>query len=81
LLKQFAPRYREASSAHKRVLMDAFVQATGFHRGSRVWLLNHAEDVLHTSVTARASYYARFLVWNAPPTASVPNASSLFFLP
>jgi hypothetical protein len=55
LLKQFAPQYRSASLAHKRVLLDAFVQATGYHRGSGLWLLNHAEDVLHAPVSARAS--------------------------
>src|SRR5205085_11601854 len=32
MLKQFAPQYRAASSAHKRVLLGAFVQATGYHR-------------------------------------------------
>lgn len=32
LLKQFAPQYRMAPSAHKRMLLDAFVQATGYHR-------------------------------------------------
>lgn len=71
LLKQFAPQYREASSAQKRVLLDTFVQATGYHRGSGVWLLNHAEDVLHAPAYKRASHYgpdiqhALFLVWNA----------------
>jgi hypothetical protein len=71
LLKQFAPPYRVASSAHKRVLLDAFVQATGYHRRYGVWLLNHAEEVLHASVSARASHYgpevqhALFLAWNA----------------
>ncbi len=34
LLKQFAPQYREASSDQKRVLLDTFAQATGYHRGS-----------------------------------------------
>jgi hypothetical protein len=42
LLKQFAPQYREASSAQKRVLLDAFAQATGYHRRYGMWLLNHA---------------------------------------
>ena len=71
MLKQLAPQYREASSAHKRVLLDAFAQATGYHRGSGMWLLNHAEDVLHATVYARPSYYglevqhALFLAWNA----------------
>jgi len=57
LLKQFAPQYREASSAQKRVLLNAFAQATGYHRRYGVWLLNHAEDVLHAPAYARASHY------------------------
>jgi len=43
LLKQFAPQYRQASSAQKRVLLDTFAQGTGYHRGSGMWLLNHAD--------------------------------------
>ncbi len=71
LLKQFAPQYREASSAQKRVLLDTFAQATGYHRRYGMWLLNHAEDVLHVPAYKRASHYgpdvqhALFLVWNA----------------
>ena len=71
LLKQFAPQYREASSAQKRVLLDAFVRATGYHRRYGMWLLNHAEDVLHASAYSRPSHYgpevqrALFLAWNA----------------
>jgi hypothetical protein len=41
LLKQFAPQYREASSAQKRVLLDTFAQVTGYHRRYGMWLLNH----------------------------------------
>ncbi len=71
LLKQFAPQYREASSAKKRVLLDTFAQVTGYHRRYGMWLLNHAEDVLHAPAYARPSHYgpevqhALFLVWNA----------------
>jgi len=70
LLKQFAPQYHEASSAQKRVLLDTFAQVTGYHRGSGMWLLNHAEDVLHAPAYARPSQYgpdvqhALFLAWN-----------------
>lgn len=46
LLKQFAPQYREASSAQKRVLLDTFVQATGYHRRYGMWLLNHCSGYL-----------------------------------
>ena len=71
LLKQFAPQYREASYAQKRVLLDVFAQATGYHRGSGMWLLNHAEDVLHAPAYKRSNHYGPdvqhvlYLVWNA----------------
>ena len=71
LLKQFAPQYREASSAQKRVLLDTFALATGYHRRCGMWLLNHAEEVPHAPAYARSSHYgpdvqhALFLVWNA----------------
>jgi hypothetical protein len=71
LLKQFAPQYREASSAQKRVLLDVFAQATGYHRRYGMWLLNHAEDVLHAPTYKRQSHYgpdvqhALFLAWHA----------------
>jgi hypothetical protein len=71
LLKQFAPQYREASSAQKRVLLDAFVQVTGYHRRYGMWLLNHAEDVLQAPAYKRVRHYgpdvrhALFLVWHA----------------
>ena len=71
LLKQFAPQYREASYAQKRVLLDVFAQATGYHRRYGMWLLNHAEDVLHAPAYKRSNHYgpevqhALYLVWNA----------------
>jgi hypothetical protein len=71
LLKQFAPQYREASSAQKRVLLDAFAQATGYHRRYGMWLLDHAQDVLRALAYKRQSHYgsevqhALFLAWNA----------------
>jgi Integrase core domain len=71
LLKQFAPQYREASYAQKRVLLDVFAQATGYHRRYGMWLLNHAENVLHAPAYKRSNHYgpevqhALFLVWNA----------------
>jgi hypothetical protein len=71
LLKQFAPQYREASYAQKRVLLDVFAQATGYHRRYGMWLLNHEEDVLQAPSYKRSNYYgldvqhALFLVWNA----------------
>jgi hypothetical protein len=52
------------------VLLDAFAQATGYHRGSGMWLLNHAKDVLHAPVFKRPSHYGPevqqvlLLAWN-----------------
>jgi hypothetical protein len=71
LLKQFTPQYREVSSAQKRVLLDTFALATGYHRGSGMWLLNHARRCCtrqHTRVRAQTRpdvQHALFLVWNA----------------
>jgi len=41
LLYQIAPRYREASSALKEVILDEFVAATGYVRKYAIRLLNH----------------------------------------
>ena len=68
LLKQFAPQYREASSAQKRVLLDTFALATGYHRRYGTWLLNHAEEVLHAPAYARSSRDA-----TRRPTCAVPG--------
>ena len=84
VLHQMAPQYREASPSQKRTLLDAFVAATGYDRKYAMWLLNHAEEVLQTlsvhvlagtdlKSNTRCSWYG------TPPTASAPNASSLFF--
>jgi hypothetical protein len=71
LLRQFAPQYREASYAQKRVLLNVFALATGYHRRYGMWLLNHAEDMLHAPVYKRQRRYGPevqhvlFLVWHA----------------
>ena len=83
LLKQFAPQYREASSAQKGVLLDTFAQATGYHRRYGMWLLNHAEEVLHAPAYKRPSHYGpevqHALSWSGtPPTGSALNGLSLF---
>jgi len=41
VLRQMAPQYQEASSAHKRVVLADFVRLTGYHRKYAMWLLNH----------------------------------------
>ncbi len=40
LLLQIAPRYREASSLLKEVILDEFVAATGYARKYAIRLLN-----------------------------------------
>jgi hypothetical protein len=69
LLKQFAPQYRKASSKRKR-LLDAFAEATGYHRRYGMWLLNHAEEVHTRPQYQRTPRYGPevqqvlFLVWH-----------------
>ena len=53
VLRQIAPQYREASSAHKRVIVEDFLHLTSSHRTYAMWLLNHAEE---GQQTARWSY-------------------------
>jgi hypothetical protein len=71
LLKQFAQPYRKASSQQKRVLLDAFAQATGYHRRYGMWLLNHAEQMQDPRRYARSRHYGPevqrvfFLAWHA----------------
>src|SRR3989440_11758827 len=66
-----APQYRQASPAQKRMLLDAFVATTGYHRTYARWLLNHAEEVQQTHGRSRLRRYgpdvqhALFLVWHA----------------
>ena len=77
LLKQFAPQYRQASSVQKRVLLDTFAQDTGSHRGSGMWLLNHAH--VQACEPRRVQKSNTRCSWSGtPPIASSPNASSLF---
>src|SRR5437660_11649187 len=71
VLQQIAPRYRQASAAQKRVLLDAFVSTTGYHRTYARWLLNHAEEVQQTHGRSQLHKYgpevqhALFLAWHA----------------
>ena len=57
LLKQFAPQYRKEFSKQKRVLLDAFAQATGYHRRYGMWLLNHADEVKDAPRYVRSRKY------------------------
>src|SRR5437763_5700684 len=71
LLQQTVPQYREASLSQKRMMLDAFVAATGYHRTYARWLLNHAEEVQQTLHRSRPRQYgpdvqhALFLAWQA----------------
>ena len=71
LLCQIAPRYREASSALKEVILDEFVAATGYARKYAIRLLNHPADVKLTIERPRPPHYgpavqqALHLAWTA----------------
>src|SRR6266566_4740820 len=71
LLLQIAPRYREASSALKEVILDEFVAATGYARKYAIRLLNHPADLKLTIERPRPPRYgpedqqALHLTWTA----------------
>src|SRR5712691_3757142 len=71
LLVQIAPRYREASSALKEVILDEFVAATGYARKYAIRLLNHPVDLKLTIERPRSPHYgpevqhALHLAWTA----------------
>jgi len=70
-LLQIAPRYREASSALKEVILDEFVAATGYVRKYAIRLLNHPVEQKLTITRPRAPHYgpevqqALHLAWTA----------------
>ena len=71
LLLQIAPRYREASSALKEVILDEFVAATGYARKYAIRLLNHPANLKLTITRPRPPHYgpevqqALHLAWTA----------------
>ena len=71
LLIQIAPRYREASSTLKEVILDEFVAATGYARKYAIRLLNHPADLKLTIERPRPPRYgpevqqALHLTWTA----------------
>src|SRR6266581_1827304 len=71
LLLQIAPRYREASSALKEVILDEFVAATGYVRKYAIRLLNHPVEQKLTITRPRPPHYgpevqhALHLAWTA----------------
>jgi hypothetical protein len=59
------------------VLLDTFAQGTGYHRGSGMWLLKHA-DVQVCEPRRVQKSNTRCSRSGTPPTASAPNGSSPF---
>jgi hypothetical protein len=57
LLLQIAPRYREASSRLKEVILDEFVAATGYARKYAIRLLNHPATQKLTITRPRSPHY------------------------
>jgi hypothetical protein len=66
-----APRYQQASPAQKTLLLDAFVEWTGYTRKYAIELLNHGEYAQQTIQRRRLPQYgpavqqALFLAWKA----------------
>src|SRR6266704_1306464 len=71
LLLQIAPRYREASSRLKEVILDEFVAVTGYARKYAIRLLNHPANQKLTLTRPRPPHYgpevqhALHLAWTA----------------
>lgn len=71
LVQQMAPRYQEASRAHKILLLDTFVAITGYARKYAIHLLNHPGDAQLHSQQSRLPHYgpevqqALLLAWKA----------------
>jgi hypothetical protein len=71
LLRPLVPRYQQASPAHKTLLLDAFVEWTGYTRKHAITLLNYGEYDQQTIQRHRPPYYrqevqqALFLAWKA----------------
>ena len=71
LLRQLAPRYQQASSDQKTLLLDSFVEWTGYSRKYAIALLNHGEHGRQTIQRRRLPQYcpavqqALFLAWKA----------------
>src|SRR5215831_8281214 len=71
LLQQMAPRYREASTALKSVILDEFVAATGYARKYAIRLLCHPGERKREIKRPRPPHYgpevqeALLLAWTA----------------
>jgi len=71
LLRHLAPRYQQASPVQKTLLLDSFVEWTGYTRKYAIELLNHGEHDQQTIQRRRLPQYrpsvqkALFLTWKA----------------
>ncbi len=71
LVQQMAPRYQEASRAHKILMLDEFVAITSYARKYAIQLLNHPGEPKPRSQQARLPHYgpevqqALLLAWKA----------------
>ena len=71
LLRSLAPRYQQASPAQKTLLLDSFVEWTGYTRKYAIALLNQGEHGQQTIQRQRQPQYrqevqqALFLAWKA----------------
>ena len=71
LLRHLAPRYQQASPAQKTLLLDSFVEWTGYTRKYAIELLNHGEHGQEAIQRRRLPQYrppvqqALFLAWKA----------------
>ena len=69
LLRYLAPRYQQASPVQKTLLLDSFVEWTGYTRKYAIELLNHGEHDQQTIQRRRLPQYrqevqqALFLAW------------------
>ena len=71
LLRSLAPPYQQASPAQKTLLLDSFVEWTGYSRKYAIELLNHGEHGQQTIQRHRSPQYgqavqqALFLAWKS----------------
>jgi hypothetical protein len=71
VLLHLAPRYQNASRAHKSLFLDEFIKVTGYTRKHAIGLLNHTEEKKKTIHRHRLPSYgpnvqhALFLAWKA----------------
>jgi hypothetical protein len=71
LLRSLAPRYRQACLAQKTLLLDSFVEWTGYSRKYAIALLNHGQHDQQSIQRYRLPHYgpgvqqALFLAWKA----------------